>query len=239
MPRAGGPEALAALEVLQRRGLVEQAHKQTIVGPAVQRMVMTGVLEHGLVGRLWREGQNPIDVSPRDEPMLLALLTQFDLLMPGPEPETSFVPLLLPKTLADLPARGLVAERWPETPAAGVSQAGARFLFGGGLPRGLVERLLARCAAVDACGEVQHCWREGMLARGAHGARVRVQSGVRSDPLTGQAPVAFVDVLLRAETGDMQAACRAAALPPARFAMPSVRGKSQACGLTRSARAAF
>jgi hypothetical protein len=138
-------------------GLVEQKHKKTFDGgPALSRLIKTGVLEHALVGPLWREGAHPVTpaVAPADECMLLELLTQSDLLMlEGPEPQTSFVPLMLPQTLVELPpaAQRLVAMKWPVVPAAGTVQAGGRFLLTGGMPPGLVERLLARCAALAGC----------------------------------------------------------------------------------------
>jgi hypothetical protein len=208
-------------------GLIEQAHKKTFDSPALSRMLQTGVLEHGLVSRLWREGAHPVTpaVAPDDEPMLLELLAQFDLLLPGPGQQTSFVPMLLPQMLTDLPdeSQMFVAQHWPQVLARGTAQAGGRFLFAAGVPLGLVERLLARCAAIAGC-RVTHCWREGMVAQDGAGNRLRIHSGVREDPEQREhsdfgvfhrrvpAPrqrTAFIDVLLRTETADTQVACRA------------------------------
>ena len=104
---------------------------------------------------------------------LLAALTrlaaQFDLLLPGPEQGTSFVPLLLPQAVADLPIslQRIVQRRWPPVPASSMVQAGTRFCFSSAVPPGFVERLLARCAAVERC-RVVCCWRAGMLASGSN-----------------------------------------------------------------------
>ena len=205
-------------------GLVEQAHKKTFDAPALSRMIKTGVLQHSLLARLWSGVMPPVTADA--EQTLLALMSQFDLLLPGPEPDSSFVPLLLPTTVADTPraAQRVVTKHWPVSPGAAEAQAGVRFLFlNHSLPPGLVARLLVRCAAVAGCRAV-HCWRGGMLARvdtasrchaGGSGGSGRsagcavpyahaptprwlcVQSGRRPDPDTGQ-PVAFVDVMLRA-----------------------------------------
>jgi GTPase SAR1 family protein len=214
-------------------GLIEQAHRKTFDAPELSKMIKTGVLQHRLLARLWRDVAPP--VRPADESTLLALMSQFDLLLPGPEPDSSFVPLLLPATVADTPvvAQRGIARHWPGAPGAAEVQAGARFLFlQHRLPPGLVARLLARCAAIAGCRAV-HCWRGGMLARvdasggdgggsgswaAGNGQRTTrsshrwlcVQSGRRPDPDTGQS-VAFVDVLLRATTEEPQVACHAAA----------------------------
>jgi Ran GTPase-activating protein (RanGAP) involved in mRNA processing and transport/GTPase SAR1 family protein len=192
-------------------GLVEQAHKKTFEGESLDRLLDTGVLEHGLVGDLWSKGSAPIqpEVKPEDEGMLLKLLTQFDLLLPGPEKDTSFVPLLLPPTLPDSPRAGRVAHQWPAVPAENTRQAGMRFLFIAGIPPGLIERVLARCAAVPGC-TIRHCWREGMIATDSEKNNVRVQVGERPDRVTAQL-VPFIDVLLRAQSPDVQVACCAVA----------------------------
>ena len=79
-------------------------------------------------------------------------------LLPGPEPKTSFVPTLLPQTLAELTdvAQTVVAQRWPDVPAEGAAQAGMRFLFVSEVPPpGLLERLRMVFELYDQSGDGQ------------------------------------------------------------------------------------
>jgi hypothetical protein len=174
--------------------------------PGLQQLLRTGLLNQGLLRQLWHEMAPPVAAAA--EPVLLELLMQFDLLVPGPRPQTFWLTLLLPRTL-DAASQGEVDTRWPAESER--AQAGARFTFLQQLPPGLVERLLARCAKVEGCAVDIICWGDGMLATGASaGCQLRIQRG--KVPLCAGGPMLdFVDVEVRMPEGDGKGACRAAA----------------------------
>ena len=95
--------------------LLAQRHRPSLglsgaLGGAVRQLLRCGVLQHSAVGYLWRAVTPP--VPARDEGVMLDLLTKFDLLLPGPEPGTSFVPLLLPPCCAAAPRARLDEMIW-------------------------------------------------------------------------------------------------------------------------------
>ena len=184
--------------------LLAQRHRPSLglggaLGGAVRQLLRCGVLHHSAVGYLWREVRPPVPAE--EEGVMLDLLSKFDLLLPGPEPGTSFVPLLLPPALSSY-LRGVRRRRWPLlTVPQGKVQSGARFLFAPRLPAGLVERLLARCIRrMDVGPEPSRtvlCWAGGMLARDERGGwSLLVRCGVRPALFT-EGTVPYVDVLIR------------------------------------------
>jgi GTPase SAR1 family protein len=195
--------------------LVGQKHKRTLGSLDVSqerkllRLLDTGLLERSLLPQLWQEVEPP--VAPEAIPVLLELLSQFDLLLPGPTPDSSWLTLLLPQSLADLPqaAQDHIDRQWPEAVAPGQAFVGTRFFFSSSLPAGLVGRLLARCANLASCVLVEFvCWREGMLATVGGGGLLRIHHGECADKYAHAATSSFVDILLRRPGHGGEAAAR-------------------------------